>query len=121
METHNLNLFFLGRSDSDFAKEPDTRKSARGNSAFLYGAPVIQRRSMQKIVALSVTEAELFAATSYAQDMIYVKRLLEFIRMRVHLPMLLKVDNKGAVDIVNSFSGGGEPGPLRQGSIISGS
>jgi hypothetical protein len=68
---------------------------------------VIQRSSMQKIVVLSVTEEELFAATSNAQDMMYVKRLLESIRLRVYLPMILEVDNKGAVDLVNNFSVGG--------------
>jgi hypothetical protein len=107
-----FELIILGRSDSDFAKEPDTRKSVSGNSTFLCGAPVIQRSSMQKIVALSVTEAELFAATSNAQDMMYVKRLLESIRLRVHLPMILEVDNKGAVDLVNNFSVGGRTGHI---------
>jgi hypothetical protein len=68
---------------------------------------VIQRSSMQKIVALLVTEAELFAATSNAQDMMYVKRLLKSIILRVHLPMILEVDNKGAVDLVSNFSVGG--------------
>jgi hypothetical protein len=68
---------------------------------------MIQRSSMQKIVALSVTEAEIFAATSNAQDMMYVKRILESIRLRVHLPMILEVDNKYAVDLVNNFSLGG--------------
>jgi hypothetical protein len=63
---------------------------------------------MQKIVALSVTDAELFEATSNAQDMMYVERLLESIRLRVHLPMILEVDNKGAVDLVNNFSVGGQ-------------
>jgi hypothetical protein len=62
---------------------------------------------MQKIVALSVTKAELFSATSNAQDMMYVKRLLESIRLRVHLPMIMEVDNKVTVDLVNSFSVGG--------------
>jgi hypothetical protein len=102
-----FELIILGRSDSDFAKEPDTRKSGSGNSTFLCGAPVIQWSSMQKTVAFSVTEAELFAATSNAQDMLHVKRLLESIRLRVHLPMILEVDNKGTVDLVNNFSVGG--------------
>jgi hypothetical protein len=44
---------------------------------------------MQKIVALSVTEEELFAATSNAQDMLYVKRILESVKLKVGLPMVL--------------------------------
>jgi hypothetical protein len=62
---------------------------------------------MQNIVVLSSTEVELLAATSNAQDMMYVKRILESMRLRVNLPMILDVDNKDAVDLVNTFSGRG--------------
>jgi hypothetical protein len=58
-----FKLGIRGISDSDFAKDPKTRKSVSGNSTFLCGAPVIQCSTMQGIVALSVTDAELFAAT----------------------------------------------------------
>jgi len=61
-------------------------------------------RKMQKIVALSVTVADMIAATSNVQDMMYVKRLLESIDLRVALPMVLEVENKGAVDLINNFS-----------------
>jgi hypothetical protein len=67
---------------------------------------VIQWSSLQKIVVLSVTKAELFAATINAQDMMYIKRLLE-IDLRLHLPIILEVENKGAVYLVNNFSVGG--------------
>ena len=60
-----------------------------------------------KIVALSATEAELIEATTTAQDMMYVKRLLESINSRVEMPMILEVDNKGAVDLINNYSVGG--------------
>jgi hypothetical protein len=68
-----FKLVIRGISDSDFAKDPETRKSVSGNSTFLCGAPVIKRITMQIIVALSVTEAELFAAktmrkTCYTQN-----------------------------------------------------
>jgi hypothetical protein len=102
-----FEVLILGRSDSDYAKDPETRKSISGTSTFLCGAPIIQRSTMQKIVALSVTEAELIAATSNAQDMMYVKRLLESMSLRVKLPMILEVDNKGAVDLINNYSVGG--------------
>jgi hypothetical protein len=62
---------------------------------------------MQIIVALSVMEAELFAATNNAQDMLYTKRIIESFGLSVQLPMILEVDNKGAVDLVNNYSVGG--------------
>jgi len=46
----------------------------------------------------------MIAATSNVQDIMYVKRLLESIDLRVALPMVLEVENKGAVDLINNFS-----------------
>ena len=42
-------------------------------------------------------------ATTMALDMMYLKRLLESINLRVGLPMILEVDNKGAVDSINNL------------------
>jgi hypothetical protein len=62
---------------------------------------------MQRIVALLVIDAGLFAATNNAQDMLYTKRIKESLELQVQLPMILEVDNKGAVDLVNNYSVGG--------------
>ena len=63
-----------GKSDSDYAKCPVTRRSVSGYSAFLEEAPVTVKSTMQKIVALSVTEAEMVAAVQFVQDILYIKR-----------------------------------------------
>jgi hypothetical protein len=39
--------------------------------------------------------------------MLYAKNLLESMRLKVELPMVLEIDNKGAVDLINSFTVGG--------------
>ncbi len=39
--------------------------------------------------------------------MIYQKNTLESIGLRVELPMVLEMDNRGAIDLINSFSIGG--------------
>ena len=59
------------------------------------------------IIALSVTAAELFSATSCVQDMMFVKNVLESMGLKVKLPMILRVDNKGAKDLLNNWSVGG--------------
>ena len=56
---------------------------------------------------LSVTEAEIAAGVMVAQDMLYIYRLLESLELEVELPMVLEMDNSGAVDIANSWSVGG--------------
>ena len=96
-----------GLSDSDYAKYPKTRRSVSGYATFLEGTPVTVKSAMQKIVALSVTEAETIAAVQCAQDMLYTKRVLEGMGLQVELPMILKVDNSGAVDLANNWTAGG--------------
>ena len=39
--------------------------------------------------------------------MMYMYRLLTSMRLKVRLPMLLEMDNKGAVDLANNWSVGG--------------
>ncbi len=51
-----------GRSNSDYAKEPITRRTVSGGHAMLSGAPVGFRSSTQKTLVLLVREAELYAA-----------------------------------------------------------
>lgn len=96
-----------GRSDSDYAKEPVTRRSVSGGRVLLNGSPVMFKSSTQKTVALSVTEAELYAAVLCAQDMLYVMHVMESMGLKVAKPMVLECDNKGAVDLANNWSIGG--------------
>ena len=96
-----------GLLDSDYAKCPKTRSSVSRYATFVEGAPITVKSAMQKIVAVSVTEAERIAAVQCAQDMLYTKRVLEGIGIQVELLMILKVDNSGAVDLVNNWTAGG--------------
>jgi hypothetical protein len=96
-----------GRSDSDYAANKDDRRSISGGVVYLEGCPITFRSSTQKFVTLSVTEAESAAGVMVAQDMLYIYRLLGSIGLTVELPMLLEMDNKGAVDLANNWSVGG--------------
>jgi hypothetical protein len=96
-----------GRSDSDYAANIQDRRSISGGRTFLNGAPVVFRSATQRFVTLSVTEAETAAGVMVAQDMMYVYRILTSMGLEVELPMLLEMDNKGAVDLANNWSSGG--------------
>jgi hypothetical protein len=100
--TKKFQFKIRGRLDLDYAKEMQTRQSLS-----VYVAPVMHRSAMQKTVALLSCEAELNAAVLCVQDMLYTKNLLESIGLKVKLPMVLEIDNKGAVDVINSFTVGG--------------
>ena len=63
---------------------------------------------MQNFVTLPVMDAEITAGVMVAQDMLYMYHLLESLELNTKLPMVLKIDNSGAVDIANSWSVGGK-------------
>ena len=106
-EDRNYEFEVTGRSDSNYATDPDTRKSVTGCRVLLEGTPVMFRSSTQRIVSLSVTESEMRAAVTCAQDMIFTMRILESIGLKVKLPMILEPDNQGVVDLANNWSIGG--------------
>ena len=103
----NFEFTILGRSDSDFNVDPETRRSVSGGSTFLNGACVAARSRMQGCVTLSVTEAEFVAGVDTAQDMLFTMRVLESMGLKVKKPMILEMDNKGAVDLANNWSSAG--------------
>ena len=96
-----------GQADSDYAKCPVTRRSVSGQTVLLEGTCVHAKSVMQKTQALSVTESELNSGVGTAQDMIYCMRVIESVKLKVKKPMLLRIDNKGAVDSANGWSSGG--------------
>ena len=96
-----------GRSDSDYAGNTDDRRSIWGGRVLVNNPPVSFRSNTQKTVTLSMIEAEGAAGVMVAQDMLYVYRLLQSLGLEVELPMILEMDNKGAVDLANNWSVGG--------------
>jgi hypothetical protein len=104
--TNNFQFKIRGRMDSDYAKDTQMRQSVSGYVVYLKEAPVMHRSATQKTVALSLCEAELNAAPLCVQDMLYAKILLESIGLKVKPPMELEINNKGAVDFINSFTVG---------------
>ena len=104
----NFEFEIKGIKDSDYAKDPETRRSVNGWTVFLCSAPITMKSKMMPVVALSVTEEELFSGTQCAQDMLFVMRVMESIGLKVRNPMILHMDNKGAKDLINNWSIGGQ-------------
>jgi len=97
----------ISKADSDYAKCPATKRSASGYSTFLEGDPVTVKSTMQKVVALSVTEADTIAGVKCTQDMLYIKIALESMNLKVE-PMVLEKINSLVVDLANNYwSAGG--------------
>ena len=75
-----------------------------GYATFLEGCAVSVKSVMQKVVAISVTESEINAAVQSVQDMIYVKKVIISLGLKVSQPMNIYIDNKGAIDLINNWS-----------------
>jgi hypothetical protein len=74
---------------------------------FLNGALITAKSKMQECVTLSVTEAELAAATNCIQNMLYIRNILESMGLKIKLPVKVEPENKGAKDMINNWSVGG--------------
>ncbi len=102
---YNKHQFCIrGKSDSDYAKDTQTRYSVSGYAVYFEDALTMHRNAAQKTVASSSCKAELNASVLCVQGMMYQRNMLESIGLKVELPMILEMDNKGAVNLVNSFS-----------------
>jgi hypothetical protein len=95
------------RLDSDYAKEPKDRHSALGHVVYLLGVPPMFKSSTERTVSLSTTKAETYAGVTCVQYMLYMKNILELLGLKVKLPMVLEMDNQGAVYLANNWSVGG--------------
>jgi hypothetical protein len=102
----NFEFIISGQADSDWAKAPD-RKNVSGWRTQINGANCSEKSSTQRNATLSVTEAEMVAGTECVQDMLFERKILESFGLKVKLPMILEMDNKGFVDFTKSWSTGG--------------
>jgi Reverse transcriptase (RNA-dependent DNA polymerase) len=98
-------LFHLeGISDSEYAGDKETRISVYGYILYFCGAPISWKSKAGKSVTLSSTEAEYFAASEIAKEVIYTKQLAETMGLKIKLPIIIRVDNVGAIYIANNHT-----------------
>tara|TARA_B100000780_G_scaffold239015_1_gene180618 strand:- start:385 stop:4227 length:3843 start_codon:yes stop_codon:yes gene_type:complete len=104
--TRNYLFKVRGESDSEYAKDP-SRRSVNAGCTYLNGALIRMFSKMMPVVALSTTEAELYAAVLTAMDMMFIYHSMISMGLTVELPMKLHCDNMGAVGYANNWSCGG--------------
>ncbi|KMQ87973.1 integrase core domain protein [Lasius niger] len=85
--------------DSDYAGDPETRKSTTGYVIKYCGGPVSWCSRKQPIVALSSTEAEFISAAECCKELLYLKAVLEkLINKTVKAEM--QIDNQSAIHLI---------------------
>ena len=92
-ETWDLVCF----CDSDYAGDPDSRKSVSGYILYVRGVPICWRSKAQKTITLSSAEAEWIALSEATKEIIFVLQLFEEMKIKIELPIVVNVDNMGAI------------------------
>ena len=92
--------------DSDYAGDKDGRKSVSGFVIYILGCLISWKSRGQKSVTLSSTEAEYVAISELCAEIMFLKQVLEFLEVEVTLPIIVRVDNVGAIYLAqNAVSG----------------
>ena len=91
-----------GFSDSDWCGDSDDRRSTTG-FVFYFGPTAFTWQSRkQPIVTLSTCEAEYVAASACVNHTIWLRNLLEDLRLVPDEPTEIKVDNKSAIELAKN-------------------
>lgn len=77
MYTKQMDFVVQGYYDSDFARDLDKRRSISGYVFTVGGNVVSWKSGLQKVVALSSTEAKYMALTEAVKEAIWLRGLLE--------------------------------------------
>jgi hypothetical protein len=72
---HTRNKLF-GYCDSDWGSDIDTRRSVGAHLVFLNGAAISWRSKLQTSTALSTCEAEFYAASRLANEVLWLRRII---------------------------------------------
>lgn len=89
----------MGYSDSDYAGDMDDRRSTSGHVFFLSNAAISWSSRKQPVVTLSTTEAEYIAAVSSACQGIWLRRLLQAVKLEQEGPTIIYCDNSSTIKL----------------------
>ena len=88
--------------DSDWAGATNNRKSVSGITIHFAGAAVIYKTLIQRIVALSSTEAEFYALTEAGKLILYLRMVLGDVGFEQKQPTTVYEDNKGVIHVTQA-------------------
>ena len=91
-------------TDSDWAGDKNTRQSVSGYILYLCNVPILWKSKSQKVVTLSSAEAEYYSLSEAAKDIKFVYMLMTFIGVKIELPIIVRVDNVGAIFMSENIS-----------------
>jgi hypothetical protein len=99
-------VILKGISDSEYAGDRETRISVYGYIVYYCGAPISWKSKAGRSVTLSSTEAEYYACSEAAKELVFVQNLIKSMGIELSLPIQLHVDNTGAIYLANNYTTG---------------
>jgi hypothetical protein len=91
-------------SDSDWGGDPETRGSVTSIAVFINGCLISWISKAQKAISLSSSEAEWYALSEAAKEVKFIAQILLMMDVLVQLPIVVRVDNVGAIFMSESHS-----------------
>ena len=101
---NKINWDLMMYTDSDWAGDKENRRSVTGFIIYFMGAPIFWKSRLQKTVSLSSTEAEYYALSEAAKEVKFIIMLLQSIGIEPVLPIIINVDNVGAIFMAENMS-----------------
>jgi len=84
-------------TDADWAGDIEDRKSTTGYLILLNGNLITWTSSKQKTVSFSSMESETIAMSEALKEMQWVKNVMEEMKLKIKLPMIIHCDNRAAI------------------------
>jgi hypothetical protein len=101
---NGLMFYLEGIYDSNYADDKETRITVYGFIIYFYGVPIAWKSKSGRSVTLSSTEADYFASSDVAKEILFVRQILKCIGIDIKYPIKIRVDNVGAMFLCNTFS-----------------
>ena len=92
----NIIWNMYGYCDSTWISDQDYGRSVEG---FFWGTPISWKLKMQQHFTLLSSEVEHCSSTELVKEMLYEMQILEFMEIKVKLPMWVYIDNICAIQM----------------------
>jgi hypothetical protein len=64
---------------------------------YTLGSLISWKSRSQKLVTLFSTEAEYYLISEMCAEIMFMKQIMEFLRIKLAIPIIVRVDNVGAI------------------------
>ena len=91
-----------GYADSNFAGDPEDRKSVMGHCFFLNGAIVSWSSKKQRTVSTSTTEAEYIALGHAAREAVWIRRFINEMSLEIAPEIIVHGDNEMSIALTKN-------------------